>query len=166
MVYHLYCQGTTRFPGTHPKLCFEEGWGSYFMRRMMKNQKISIAEQQAFPLAEQRFIKTCGFNLEREKHQRMMKMGLAVREKGIGGIDINALVSFYGSEAFSEGKVKAGTRPLWKLIKACIQDKKCEPAVKEGQRLLQEHQGSISETERNEKEGTRRKISKKKKNLF
>ena len=30
-------------------------------------------------------------------------------------------------------------------------DKKCELAVKEGQRLLQEHQGSISETERNEK---------------
>jgi hypothetical protein len=30
----------------------------------------------------------------------------------------------------------------------------------EGQRLLQEHQGSISETERNEKEGTHRNISK------
>ena len=73
----------------------------------MKNQKISIAEQQAFPLAEQRFIKTCGFNLETEKHKRMMKMGLAVREKGVSGIDINALVSFYGGEAFSEGKVKA-----------------------------------------------------------
>ena len=25
------------------------------------------------------------------------------------------------------------TRPLWKLIKVCIQDKKCELAVKEGQ---------------------------------
>ena len=56
--------------------------------------------------------------------------------------------------------MKAGRRPLWKLIKACIQDKKCEPAVKEGQRLLQEHQESMSETERNEKEGGRRKISK------
>ena len=51
-------------------------------------------------------------------------------------------------------------RPLWKLIKACIQDKKCEPAVKEGQRVLQEHQKSMSETERNEKEGARRKMSK------
>ena len=37
----------------------------------------------------------------------------------------------------ADGKVKAGTRPLWKLIKACIQDKKCELAVKEGQRLLE-----------------------------
>ena len=33
----------------------------------------------------------------------------------------------------ADGKVKAGTRPLWKLIKACIQDKKCELVVKEGQ---------------------------------
>jgi hypothetical protein len=36
----------------------------------------------------------------------------------------------------AEGKVRAGTRPLWKLIKACIQDEKCELAVKEGQWLL------------------------------
>ena len=60
----------------------------------------------------------------------------------------------------ADGKVKAGTRLLWKLIKACIQDKKCELALKEGQRLLQEHQGSISETERKEKESTCRRISK------
>ena len=33
----------------------------------------------------------------------------------------------------ADRKVKAGTRPVWKLIKACIQDKKCELAVKEGQ---------------------------------
>ena len=33
----------------------------------------------------------------------------------------------------ADGKVKAGTRPLWKLIKAFIQDKKCELVVKEGQ---------------------------------
>jgi hypothetical protein len=40
----------------------------------------------------------------------------------------------------ADRKVKAGTRPLWKLIKACIQDKKCELVVKDGQRLLQEQQ--------------------------
>ena len=60
----------------------------------------------------------------------------------------------------AEGKVRAGTRPLWKLIKACIQDKKCELVVKEGQQLLQEQQESMSETERNDKESARRKISK------
>lgn len=72
----------------------------------MKNQRISIEEAKAFPLAEQRFIKTCGFNLETEKHQRMMKMGLAVREQGVDGIKINALVSFYGKEAFDGSHVK------------------------------------------------------------
>jgi hypothetical protein len=60
----------------------------------------------------------------------------------------------------ADGKAKAGTRQLWKLIKAHIQDKKCELDVKEGQQLLQEQQESMSETERDEKEGVRRKISK------
>lgn len=79
----------------------------------MKNQKISIAEHDAFPLAEKRFIRTCGFNLETEKHQRMMKMGLDVREKGVDGIDIRALVSFYGKEAFQEGKINVGDVSLF-----------------------------------------------------
>lgn len=72
----------------------------------MKNQKISIEEAKAFPLAEQRFIRTCGFNLETEKHQRMMKMGLAVREQGVDGIKIDALVSFYDKEAFTGSRVQ------------------------------------------------------------
>jgi hypothetical protein len=59
----------------------------------------------------------------------------------------------------TDGKVKAGPRPLWKLIKACIQGKKCELVVKEGQGLLQEQQESMSETERYEKESARIKIS-------
>jgi hypothetical protein len=59
----------------------------------------------------------------------------------------------------ADRKVKAGTRPLWKLIKACIQDKKCELVVKEGQWLLQEQQESMSETERYGKESACRKIS-------
>lgn len=74
----------------------------------MKNQKISIAESDAYPLAEQRFIQTCGFHLETEKHQRMMRMGLEVREKGIDGIRIQSLVSFYGKEAFRDGKIGVG----------------------------------------------------------
>ena len=72
----------------------------------MKNKKVSIAEASAYPHAEERFIKTCGFNLETEKHQRMMKMGAKVREDGLQGIDINGLVSFYGPEAFDEDKIK------------------------------------------------------------
>lgn len=71
----------------------------------MLNQKILIEEKDAFPLAEKRFIQTCGFDLQKEKHQRMMKMGFEVREKGLDGIHIRSLVSFYNQDAFSQGKV-------------------------------------------------------------
>lgn len=74
----------------------------------MKNKKINIDEKKAFPLAEKRFIQTCGFNLDTAKHQRMMKMGLKVREDGVEGIDINALVSFYGPEICEGGAIKVG----------------------------------------------------------
>lgn len=71
----------------------------------MKNQKTIIEEKRAFPLAEKRFIKTCGFDLSTDKHQRMMKMGLKVREDGIDGINIQALTSFYGPEVYQDGKI-------------------------------------------------------------
>lgn len=72
----------------------------------MYNQKISIAEKDAFPLAKQRFIETCGFDLTTNKHQRMMKMGLSVREKGIDGIRIQSVVSRFGKDVFQDGKIK------------------------------------------------------------
>ena len=71
----------------------------------MKNRKVSIAEQAAYPFAEERFIQTCGFNLETEKHQRMMKMGAKVREEGLDGINVNGIVSFYGPECFVDDKI-------------------------------------------------------------
>ena len=74
----------------------------------MINEKIRIEEIAAHDLAEKRFIQTCGFDLGKEKHQRMMRMGEKVREDGIGGIDIQALVSFYGPEHFAGGAVKVG----------------------------------------------------------
>ena len=36
-------------------------------QKEMKNQKVSIAEASAYPFAVERFIQTCGFNLETEK---------------------------------------------------------------------------------------------------
>ncbi|MGN0659919.1 MAG: hypothetical protein ACI4LA_09975 [Emergencia sp.] len=74
----------------------------------MINEKICIDESAAYPLAEKRFIKTCGFDLETEKHQRMMKMGEKVREDGLDGIRIRALLSFYGPEYFSRGTIRIG----------------------------------------------------------
>ncbi|KAI5132145.1 Endogenous Retrovirus Group K Member 6 Gag Polyprotein [Manis pentadactyla] len=47
-----------------------------------------------------------------------------------------------------EGQLRGGTRPLWKLIRACLQDEKCEKVIKAGQRALSDIQESMSETER------------------
>lgn len=55
------------------------------------------------------------------------------------------------------GKLRAGVRPLWKLVKSCLQDKQCEEAVKAGQKILNNIQESMSETERSEKIGARKK---------
>ena len=78
----------------------------------MINEKIRIDETTAYPLAEKRFIQTCGFNLEKEKHQRMMKMGRKVREDGLDGIDIRALVSFFGPEVFDDGKISVNGQEI------------------------------------------------------
>jgi protein O-GlcNAc transferase len=42
-------------------------------------------------------------------------------------------------------KLKAGTMPLWKLIRSCLKDKECQQVVKAGQRILDEIQDSLSE---------------------
>ena len=55
------------------------------------------------------------------------------------------------------GKLKAGTMPLWKLIKSCLEDEKCRLAVKAGQRVLEEVQNSMSETESGKRLGAQRK---------
>ena len=48
------------------------------------------------------------------------------------------------------GKLKAGTMPLWKLVRSCLTDKECQQMVEAGQRIL-EVQDSLSETERGER---------------
>lgn len=72
----------------------------------MRKQTILIDEKTAYPLAKNRFIETCKFNLSTSKHQRMLKMGEKVREDGIDGINIKALVSFYEPDVFQHGKIK------------------------------------------------------------
>lgn len=71
----------------------------------MRKQKIIIEESHVFPLAQERFIQTCGFDLNTNKHRRMMDMGLKVREDGIEGINIQATTSFYGPETYLDGKL-------------------------------------------------------------
>ena len=68
---------------------------------------IHIEEQETYPYAEQRFIDSCKFDLTTPKHQRMMDMGRKVREDGLDGINIQALVSFYGPESYHNGEIDA-----------------------------------------------------------
>nr|XP_034367595.1 igE-binding protein-like [Arvicanthis niloticus] len=46
------------------------------------------------------------------------------------------------------GKLKPGTRPLWKLVRSFLQHEKCRLTVAAGQGVLEELQDSMSETER------------------
>jgi protein O-GlcNAc transferase len=55
------------------------------------------------------------------------------------------------------GKFKAGTMPLWKLVRSCLKDEECQQMVKAGQRILEEIQDSLSETEWGERLGDQRK---------
>ena len=55
------------------------------------------------------------------------------------------------------GKLKAGTMPLWKLVKSCLEDEKCRLSIKAGQEVLEEIQDSLSEIERCKRTGVVKK---------
>lgn len=57
----------------------------------------------------------------------------------------------------TEGKLKPGAKPLWRMVRACLEDKRCEEAVRTGQKILTEQQESMSEGEKVLKEGKKRK---------
>ena len=62
-----------------------------------------ISEQEAFPYAEKRFIRSCKFDLSKRKHQRMLELGRKVREDGLAGIDIRCIVQYYEPSVFRDG---------------------------------------------------------------
>jgi hypothetical protein len=55
--------------------------------------------------------------------------------------------------------------PLWNLVRSCLEDERCRPAIITGQAILEEVQDSMAETEWNErlralkKENVHKKIS-------
>lgn len=57
----------------------------------------------------------------------------------------------------TEGKLKPGTKPLWRMVRACLEDKRCEEAVRTGQKILTEQQESMSEGEKVSKGEKKRK---------
>ncbi|MDD4376622.1 MAG: vitamin B12 dependent-methionine synthase activation domain-containing protein [Eubacteriales bacterium] len=71
----------------------------------MKIERVSFDFDKASPLAEKRFISTCGFDLSTTKHKKMMEMGLDVREKGKDGIKINAIIAPFDGNIFKDHKI-------------------------------------------------------------
>jgi hypothetical protein len=59
--------------------------------------------------------------------------------------------------------LRLGTKAIWKLIKNCLEDETCRPAVVEGQETLEEVQDSMSETERSKRIGAPKKTDMKEK---
>ena len=53
------------------------------------------------------------------------------------------------------GKLKAETMPLWKLIRSCLKDEECQQVVKAGQKILDEIQESLSEVEQGKRLGVK-----------
>jgi hypothetical protein len=46
---------------------------------------------------------------------------------------------------------KPGMKPLWCMVRACLEDKWCIEAVKAGQKILTEQQESMSEVDKEQK---------------
>lgn len=78
----------------------------------MRQRLFEINEQDAFEEAKQRFIKTCGFDLQKNKHQKMMKMGEKVREDGIDEIEIRAMLSFCDKSILTDEGLKVAGETL------------------------------------------------------
>lgn len=57
----------------------------------------------------------------------------------------------------TEGKLRPGSKPLWRMVRACLEDKRCEEVIRTGQRILAEHQESMSEGEKVQKKERKRK---------
>lgn len=57
-------------------------------------------------------------------------------------------------------RLSPGVMPLWRLIRACLEDDRCKEAVTQGRDCLQLAQDSLSETEREERVGTKLKREK------
>lgn len=65
----------------------------------MNNEVFRISTEQADPLAIEYFINICGFHREGEKYERMLKHGLALKERLSDRIDIRAVVSSFPGTA-------------------------------------------------------------------
>ncbi len=66
---------------------------------------INIDKNQILEEVRKDFIKLCGFDLDRSKHQRMMERAEKVLEEGIHSIDIKVLISDYDGSCYKNNKI-------------------------------------------------------------
>ncbi|HZK02755.1 MAG TPA: hypothetical protein VFC96_07830 [Anaerovoracaceae bacterium] len=71
----------------------------------MNRALITFNEKEAREKAEQYFIRYCGLDLKVDKYIRMYTDAIKVRDDGIEGIQLSALISSFGPEVFSNRKI-------------------------------------------------------------
>lgn len=74
----------------------------------MKDKIFSYAKAQVFDHAKEFFITSCGFDMSKPRHQKMMNEALEVLEKEKPEAELKALCTRLGKDVYSEGKVKVG----------------------------------------------------------
>ncbi|XP_031239878.1 endogenous retrovirus group K member 7 Gag polyprotein-like [Mastomys coucha] len=58
--------------------------------------------------------------------------------------------------AWEQGTLKHGVRPVWKLVRSCLEDQRCCKAIKEGESALELLQEERSEKAESDKEGKKK----------
>jgi hypothetical protein len=71
-----------------------------------------IPEGEVYPLAERFFLQAAGFDLDREKHRRMMDEAQRVRADGLAGIRVEGYTDRYGADVYDGAAVTAGGRRI------------------------------------------------------
>jgi hypothetical protein len=79
---------------------------------MMDRQVFSISEADAHVLADRFFIEAGRFNLEKEKHVRMIDAARTVLEKGLSGIQIRGCFAAFSAEVYHENVIAIGEEIL------------------------------------------------------
>ena len=74
----------------------------------MKNKVFSYAKAQVMSYAEDFFITSCGFDMSKPRHQKMMDEALSVLSDEKPEVEMKAVCSRLGKDAYSEGKVVVG----------------------------------------------------------
>ncbi|NCB41786.1 MAG: hypothetical protein EOM59_04120 [Clostridia bacterium] len=68
-------------------------------------QILKFNEEDLYPMARKYFIGYNRLKLDNEKHARMMKIGDEARLAGLSGIDVKAVVSYWGGSCIQNGKL-------------------------------------------------------------